>query len=221
MNFPKEIIQLICNKFCNYKLIDLYLNVLGEDILDKNFWIKRIIDISDITINEMNHFKKHLSYSTYYFKLLKEFEFYFYNERKIIETGRLDLIKMAYKSEFNIMKHAKDSARFGQLNILKFMIEKGLNIYDDNCAILRLAAHNGHFEIVKYLYELGIDLECFQNYALKWSLVNKHYDIVYFIIDKIDMENIDETDLYWLRTYGNDDFNLFLNKKMINYLFKS
>ncbi|MCL6590462.1 MAG: ankyrin repeat domain-containing protein [Firmicutes bacterium] len=78
-----------------------------------------------------------------------------------------------------------------QLNMVKYLIEKGANINEKNNAgqtALMYAAEDGHLEIVKFLMEKGADLDAKDvnnETAFMKATQRGHTEIVRLLIDKV------------------------------------
>jgi ankyrin repeat protein len=59
------------------------------------------------------------------------------------------------------------AASNGDFNIVKCLIDNGVNITYKNDMALLLSAQNGHLEIYKYLVEFGIDRSRIKNVVFK------------------------------------------------------
>ena len=82
-------------------------------------------------------------------------------------TGNIEKIKCLVEQDFNNV-HAWNnyalrwSAYHGHLEIVKYLIEKGVDIHADNNETLRLSVLHGQLEIVNYLREVAGDKwKCF------------------------------------------------------------
>lgn len=64
----------------------------------------------------------------------------------------------------------------GNINIVK-SYSKIVNIHTDDDSALRFAARYGHIDIVKYLIEIGANPYAMNNDALNWAKYNKHYEV--------------------------------------------
>lgn len=99
------------------------------------------------------------------------------------EAGELNVV--IYASKWAGMHHwaAKMASKHGHLEIVKYLVEKGVDIHDDTEALLFYAADNGHLEIVKYLVEKGADIHVYEDEAFRWASRNGYYDIVKYLVE--------------------------------------
>ena len=79
------------------------------------------------------------------------------------------------------------SARFGQLNLLQYLLEQGADINDrdeaENTALI-LSTYNNHLDCVAYLVQKGADLTLkgLENKtALEWAEEMCHDDVAYYL----------------------------------------
>ena len=75
-----------------------------------------------------------------------------------------------------------DSAKKGFLLGTKYALDNGVDD-DDMFNSLQWAASNGHTDIVKLLIDNGVDIHFFNDYALRWAASNGHYDVVKLLIE--------------------------------------
>ena len=111
-------------------------------------------------------------------------------KEKLIEASRvgdLVLVKSLLKEDFSIHANEealRNSAYNGHLEVVKYLIENGVDIHARNDYALRLASYNGHIEMVKYLVEKGADIHASNDEALRWSTLQVHLEIVKYLIKK-------------------------------------
>ena len=75
------------------------------------------------------------------------------------------------------------SALYGHLDIVKYLIDNGANLHDENDCALRFSAEHGHLSIVKYLIENGADIHANDDYALKLSAQCGYLNVVEYLIE--------------------------------------
>lgn len=95
-----------------------------------------------------------------------------------------------------IKKGAFDEAAYravleGNLNILKYLVEKGARInvyhgdmYSPQHNLLSAASSLGSLEIVKYLVEQGVDIHDRNNIGFKEAVLNGHIEIVKYLVEQ-------------------------------------
>ena len=64
------------------------------------------------------------------------------------------------------------SAKYNYFNIVKYLVNQGINVHVWCDYALRWSARNGHLKIVKYLISKGADIHANNNEALQWSIEN-------------------------------------------------
>ena len=77
-----------------------------------------------------------------------------------------------------------ESARRGDLERVKSLVERGADIHAKHDAALVTSARNGHFDIVKYLVESGADIHALDDAALRKSAAKGHLEIVKYLIER-------------------------------------
>lgn len=94
------------------------------------------------------------------------------------EQGYDEIVEFLFTSIAN--RELTTACRFGQMNIVKLMIEKGANDLDEG---LEFACWGGHIEIVKLLLEAGAkNLEA----GLQTASKQKYTDLVQFLSEEIE-----------------------------------
>jgi len=77
------------------------------------------------------------------------------------------------------------ASRDGQLDVVKYLVEKGADVHALYECALRAASMNGHLEVVKYLVEDGgADVHAEDECALQWASSNGHLEVVKYLVDK-------------------------------------
>jgi ankyrin repeat protein len=72
----------------------------------------------------------------------------------------------------------------GNLEVLKYLIEKGTNIRVDYEHALRIAVHRGYLNIVEYLVENGANIHARNEWALRWAAYFGHLHVVKYLIEQ-------------------------------------
>jgi ankyrin repeat protein len=73
------------------------------------------------------------------------------------------------------------ASKYGHLEVVKFLVEKGANIHADNNLALRCASKYGHLEIVKFLVKNGADIHADNDRVLKLASLNGHFEVVEYL----------------------------------------
>ncbi|SFH95583.1 MULTISPECIES: ankyrin repeat domain-containing protein [unclassified Bacillus (in: firmicutes)] len=120
------------------------------------------------------------------------------------------------------------AAKNGHLEIVKYLIEKGIDIDARggtfNASALNLAAGAGHFGIVKYLIEVGteLDVSLAKRNPLFGAIYGGHKEVVEFLVEKgIDIsirytgEKINKIGAYeYAREFGQTEIAEYLKGKL-------
>ena len=89
------------------------------------------------------------------------------------------------------------AATNGQLEIIKYLVEKGADIHFNNDYALRLASSYGKLDVIKYLVEQGADIYRNNNSTLRRASQSNQLEIIqYFLLD-CEME-INQKTKNWL-----------------------
>src|SRR5258708_7468049 len=76
------------------------------------------------------------------------------------------------------------SAMFGNIEMLKYFLNKGTDLHFNDDESLRLAAKNGHTEIVRLLLDRKANIHADDDYALRLSILYNHIKIVKLLLDR-------------------------------------
>ncbi len=101
------------------------------------------------------------------------------------QNGHLNIVKFLIEKGLNVHSE-KDAAlryaiRCGHYHIFDYLISKGANIHVNDDAPLRIAAMYGHYEIVKYLVQRGANIVYEDNACIHFARKNKHFEIVRYL----------------------------------------
>lgn len=85
------------------------------------------------------------------------------------------------------------AAEEGHLEIVKYLVSKGCDIFSDNFYALQSAAYEGHLDVVKYLVSIGGDVTVANSYPIRWASGNGHLEVVKYLLsvgaDLTDADN--------------------------------
>jgi len=104
------------------------------------------------------------------------------------EKGNLELIKKLVEQGVDV--HARDDAALrwaaesGHLDVVKYLVEQGANVHAGDDLALRWAAGNGHLDVVKYLVEQGANVHAGDDAALRWAAGSGHLDVVKYLVEQ-------------------------------------
>jgi ankyrin repeat protein len=88
------------------------------------------------------------------------------------------------KSKRNINELLFNASLDGSLEVVKYLVEQGADIHDNNDLVLIWA--RGHLEVVKYLVEQGADIHAKNDAALKWASENGYYEVVIYLKEQMN-----------------------------------
>ena len=77
-----------------------------------------------------------------------------------------------------------EAAKYGYLDIVKYLVEHGADIHDDDYRAVCRASEYGHLNVVKYLVEHGADIHADYDASLQWASQNGHLDIVKYLVEQ-------------------------------------
>lgn len=87
------------------------------------------------------------------------------------------------KYGYNAFKHSKVLENIDDLNMIKILIEKGVDIHVDNDVALRYSVDKNYLNVVKYLVENGANIHANDNEALIHSAENGNLDMVNYLVE--------------------------------------
>lgn len=90
-----------------------------------------------------------------------------------------------------------NAVKYGNLKLVKELIEQGTDIHIHNGYALRLAAKKGRLEIVKYLVEMGAYIHAVDDFALRFAKANGHTEVVEYLEELDKVENKDKSTNYF------------------------
>lgn len=90
-----------------------------------------------------------------------------------------------YLAEQGINKHRALMAVIGEdlLDVVRFLIELGVDVTVESSFALQHAAGIGRLEVVKLLVANGADVHARGDYALVWAAREGHLDVVKFLVE--------------------------------------
>lgn len=74
------------------------------------------------------------------------------------------------------------AVQFGHFDILKYLVDKGADIFVGRDFAVRSACGYGHLKIVKYLVSIGADITADKNYAIEWASMEGNMEVVKYLI---------------------------------------
>ncbi|PVZ98002.1 hypothetical protein BB558_006006 [Smittium angustum] len=110
-----------------------------------------------------------------------------HNLQEACSNGYLNIVKDLVENGVDIHENneiaLKKASENGHLNVVKYLVEKGANIHSDQDWALGMASKSGHLDVVKYLVEKGAKVQAGENFALGIACWNKRLDIAKYLIE--------------------------------------
>jgi ankyrin repeat protein len=100
-------------------------------------------------------------------------------------TKKLFYLETHYGLNKKYEKALLQSSKIGNLELIKYLVEKSANIHSKNDATLQNATKNSHINIVKYLIENGEDIHAEDDVSLQYATKNNYKDIINFFKKKM------------------------------------
>ncbi|BCS82748.1 putative ankyrin repeat protein [Cotonvirus japonicus] len=119
-----------------------------------------------------------------------------------------------------VISRFKSASRKNHFQMVKLLVENGIDLHINKDYALRWSARKGNIEIVKYLIHKGANVSAQNYYAIKLALQNKYYDVVEFLIDHCENNSLVENktkvylsnkliEIYW--------FNVSIMEKLYKF----
>uniref|UniRef100_A0A6G6AAB1 Ankyrin repeat-containing protein n=1 Tax=Borely moumouvirus TaxID=2712067 RepID=A0A6G6AAB1_9VIRU len=120
------------------------------------------------------------------------------------KDGNIDIIKNLLDSN-KFTDYIYDQcviilAKNGYLEIIKYFVSIGVDIYFDNNKIYRSAIKNGRLNIVKYLIENGLNIDLQDDNSVYVSVKNGHLSVVKYLVEN-NYKNESFDKLYYIAHY--------------------
>ena len=120
--------------------------------------------------------------------------------------GYLDIVKYLIEQGANINVNEQTiclTLEHGHFDVVEYLIEHGANIHVWRENVLRYASKYGHFDVVKYLVGQGADIHDLDDYALRWASKFGYFDIVKYLIEQgANVHAVDDEALQQASLYG-------------------
>lgn len=104
----------------------------------------------------------------------------------VINNDNFEMLKFMEGRGGNIVNklYLETAVRVGNLEMVKYLIEKGNNVHEDNDYIFVTACQEGKICIVIYLIEMGVNVNVRNSEALCYSCYMGNYDVVRLLIER-------------------------------------
>lgn len=195
--------QIKHHKFQNYRYSD---NAVIKSIIDDPRPIKLVTEIIIVYFIE----KYNLSIDELYTAAFKN-----YNHKVIRNLMNIDPICCLKFDHDCAMRNA---IKHDHLDIVKFLVNNGMNIHYNNDYPLFRAVNEGFLDIVKYLIEKGAKIHTGTCGVLEEAINNRHLHIVKYLveIERADIHANDDYPLRWSAYIGDLETVKYLVSKGAN-----
>lgn len=97
------------------------------------------------------------------------------------------------------------------LNVIKYLIENGFDIHNNDDMIFKKAAYTNNLEVVKYLVSNGANIDCDHGYALRSACSLDYIEIAKYLVNSgADIHVKNDSPLVWTSINGNLELMKFL-----------
>jgi ankyrin repeat protein len=138
-----------------------------------------------------------------------------------IKYNNFNLVKHVlnkYDFHINILSgYLPYTANCGNYDIVKYFIDKGVDVNYDNGEALKWATEDGNFEISKLLIDNGADIHVEDEKSLKNACKSGNYDLVKLLLDQGADPSID---IFEPLSIARDMKNIEIQKLLIKYIDK-
>ena len=136
--------------------------------------------------------------------------------------GLIILVEVLRETNFKLNSALKESflkkaAKHGHLEIVKYLVEHGVDIHTQTDYALRFATEKGHLGIVKYLIENGADIHANNDFALRWAAFDGYLEIVKYLVEHgADIHAANDSALKGAAEYGHTEVVEYLEGVLKN-----
>ena len=148
--------------------------------------------------------------------------------QKLIEAaqnGDLEIVKYLVNQGVNI--HAnddealRDASYNGQLEVVKYLVEQGADIHAKNDYALRYSSENGYLEIVKYLIEQGAYINALNDLAFKWASKEEHLEVIQYFLFDCNMQIKQDAKDWLIKNHQENTLKLIEKRDLIMKTYKN
>jgi ankyrin repeat protein len=174
---PNEILEYMLKYLSNLDLtVSIRVNKKWKNLIEKKILYKKVHpSIEECIIDsdfyhmrkykniQINHSQKQLIKLTNDKILIKHF--------RIVENIKIEIDSLLI-----------EYSRIGQINAVKYLLNKGADIHSLDQLAFRISAEKGYIDLVRLFIEKGINYN--DATALVWSAYNGHFEVVKFLLEK-------------------------------------
>lgn len=103
------------------------------------------------------------------------------------QHGRVEVVRCLLEKGVNIDVNnncaIKGASMFGHIETVSFLVENGVDIHADDNYAILEASGNGHIKVVNYLVENGADIYARDNEALRNACMNGFIEVVKYLVE--------------------------------------
>lgn len=128
---------------------------------------------------------------------------HYYFEHGISNDARNSFKSAVIHNEIQIVKSMTNNRRIrvdkdeglciasesGHLDLVKYFVSIGSNVWTNENYPFRSAAQNGHLKVVQYLASVGADTSAKNHHAFRCARENGHVDVLKFILSSLHFDS--------------------------------
>jgi len=155
----------------------------NEKLCNSKAWIRRILDDFPLTLDEINKYRGNNNYASYYLNLKKNTKFPpKYEMMTYVRKNRPDLVLIALRlGEVDLIRYSgflPTAVRGGNKDIIKTLLDAGVNPNIYLGRPLRIAAYTRRLDIMKMLLDAGADPHIMDNHIFNFAQQEEFNDVL-------------------------------------------
>jgi len=107
-----------------------------------------------------------------------------YDILSAIRNDDIDRIRFLYSQEPDISRYNSHIPMCSGVRVLRFLVENGANIHEDDDAVLCWCSEKGYLDVVMYLVENGANIHARREHPFMFAANNGHLDVVRYLVDR-------------------------------------
>jgi ankyrin repeat protein len=113
-------------------------------------------------------------------------------------------IKPLNKREYimNLNDQLVEAAEAGDLEVVKYLVTKGVDVTNGENHAVQLASQNGHIDMVKYLISQGADINAGGNHVVSLASWGGHLEMVKFLVSQGANVNASDNNALFMAAHG-------------------